>query len=643
MLQGNPARNIFGGINIAASGELGVGVGEEERGSGEREVLEGLVGRIEGLVDLVVSKFGTEGTSPDSKEGKNAHPPSWLGTGQEHAAEDGAVFLGTGALSNRSVRDVTHWMEDLYQWGEHAYGIIESPTSTRRAQARRRSNKSANEQPAAGDDTTAAEGSPKAAQPEADAGQGTTTRAMSDEEAQPKQQETQAQADEPPPEAAEEGKTKDEAEDNKFDKMFSYMKLGYGSYWTLPGQAGNPTAQPSGETPSDSAGSSSLAKAKETASPPAAAPPSRPKLPRMGSSAEAAGHYLIGLKGEIEEQLEDTSAHESDESDVEHNSRTVLRTLNVELSANRDSKPDYTVIQDLGHPNTDTAQSQDTEKMFPGYNAHDVNQAEKLRVVVYVNRPFMFVFLFRLRTDSLAWDSLYRSLHYQLAPLKKPLLSSTSYRPETPETSASGAKGPSAASSTIYNLVWDPTALTVRSSIPNIPDLQYLSSSSSSAEDLAWSRADAVNTHLHLLNIHSATRSRSSDLERTQKTNRGWWIVWTRLVERSDDSTTTHHNLTSSIHESSTSGIPSPLPPSPTLSEEEGNTNNNNTTTGSIDDDYQQQHVTNEIFLIRRASDHAGFRSISVGEGSTAEGASKLVQGIGVDTRRYVEELLSFL
>ncbi|PHH68168.1 hypothetical protein CDD83_6216 [Cordyceps sp. RAO-2017] len=53
MLHGNPTRDVFGGINIAASGELGVGVGEEDRGSGEREVLEGLVGRIEGLVDLV--------------------------------------------------------------------------------------------------------------------------------------------------------------------------------------------------------------------------------------------------------------------------------------------------------------------------------------------------------------------------------------------------------------------------------------------------------------------------------------------------------------------------------------------------------------------------------------------------------------
>ena len=46
-MHGNPATSLYGGIKVAACGELGMGVGEEERGSGEREVLEGFVGRIE--------------------------------------------------------------------------------------------------------------------------------------------------------------------------------------------------------------------------------------------------------------------------------------------------------------------------------------------------------------------------------------------------------------------------------------------------------------------------------------------------------------------------------------------------------------------------------------------------------------------
>jgi hypothetical protein len=56
------------------------------------------------------------------------------------------------------------------------------------------------------------------------------------------------------------------------------------------------------------------------------------------------------------------------------------------------------------------------------------------------------------------------------------------------------------------------------------------------------------------------------------------------------------------------------------------------------EEDDQGPQVEKEIFLIRRASDHARFRS----EGGN-DGAGKLAQGIGVDTRRYVEELLNLL
>ena len=130
MLHGNPVVNVFGGIKLASSGELGIGVGEEDRGSGEREVLEGFVGRIEGLVDLVVSKF--EGPKIDPEEEKASKESEsqarilpkqqWLGTGAEPTSDDGAVFLGVGALSRKSLRDITHWMEDLYSWGSRAYG-----------------------------------------------------------------------------------------------------------------------------------------------------------------------------------------------------------------------------------------------------------------------------------------------------------------------------------------------------------------------------------------------------------------------------------------------------------------------------------------------------------------------------------------
>lgn len=573
MLHGNPARDVFGGINVAASGELGVGVGEEDRGSGEREVLEGLVGRIEGLVDLVVSKFGTDDDSADSKDAGEGEAEAWLGIGQEPAAEDGAIFLGTGALSRKSLRDVAHWMEDLYTWGEHAYGVIESPSSIRRIKARK-----------------AAKSAELASKPD------TVEEASHPSDSA---QQTDAQPKQPSPEeddaSAKEAKS---TEDGKLDKMLSYMKLGYGSYWTLPGGSNDSSSHP----PKEPSGKSTVA----DKGPLAAAP--RPSPLRRSPSQEAAGHYLIGLKGEIEEGQDDVDiSPTSSDSETELNSRTVLRTVHVELeSGDAENRAEATVNRGFAHPAGVLAQSQVVGNMLPGYHSHDLNKAEKLHVVVYVNRPFIFTFVFRLRTDSLAWDALYRSLHYQLAPLKKPLLASTSYRPDRPDVGA-------AASSSIYNLVWDPPSLTVHSSIPNIPEL---------ATSASWSRADAVNTHLHLLNIHSATRSRAGDLERTYKTNRGWWLVWTRLLQHPGGDPP--RNL-STIHESSSAS---------SLGSETGKSR-----AGEEDD---LPAVAKEIFLIRRASDHAGFRGLA-GDGGGSDGAGKLAQGIGVDTRRYVEELLSLL
>lgn len=564
MLHGNPAREVYGGINIAASGELGVGVGEEERGSGEREVLEGLVGRIEGLVDLVVSKFGEHEAEAESKEELSP----WLGTGQEPSPEDGAIFLGAGALSRKSLRDVTHWVEDLYTWGEHAYGIIDSPTSVRRARARKskETDHAVHEETHAHDTeqpTNTTGQDPPADNPASDA----------------------ASTGAPPPQSSED-------DEGKLDKMVSYLKMGYGTYWSLPG-----TSSPSDATP-DSSGSNQ--KSSKYLKPPEA---SHPRLSRQESASEATGHYLIGLRGEVEEGASDHGSDDSDGEDTDHNSRTELRTVNVELETESEDQPEATIVKNFQHPVSVLTQSQVVGNMVPSYNSHDLNKSKKLRVAVYVNRPFVFTFLFQLRTDSLAWDSLYRSLHYQLGPLKKSLLASTSYRPERPSAGTSH--------SSIHDLVWDPKSLTIHSTIPNIPETYEL--------EEPWSRADALSTHLHLLNIHRATRTKATELERTQKTSRGWWIVWTRLLEhsrREDSSAGLSTIRESSDGESRTSE-----------DEKEGG-------------EGVQTTVGKDIFLIRRASDYIGFRS---GSGTSGEGAGRLAQGIGVDTRRYVEELLSLL
>ncbi|KJZ73180.1 hypothetical protein HIM_07377 [Hirsutella minnesotensis 3608] len=585
MLHGNPARDIYGGINVAASGELGVGVGEEERGSGEREVLEGLVGRIEGLVDLVVSKFGTEeSTSEPSHE--RIPCSQWLGTGREPAADDGAIFLGTGALSRKSVRDVTHWMEDLYTWGEHAYGIIESPTSIRRANARKSAKSGVSNQVAIGADAakSTAVTEPSGGQSAAE----TKTVEQGDAE--------QAEVGQ--------GRAKD-AEDGKLDKMISYMKLGYGSYWTFPGSSGD-------SSPAHRLASTEAAQEDSKAKHPEAPASPIVTTPGLASQIETAGHFLIGLRGNIEESQDVDSGLSPVSSDVEseHNSRTLLRTLHVEVESDgADGQPEATVIKDFEHPASVHTRSQVMGNMIPGYNSHDLNKAQKLRVVVYVNRPFIFTFLFRLRTDSLAWDTLYRSLHHQLAPLKKSLAASTMYRPDRPESATSTL-------SSIYDLVWDPMSLTVHCTIPCIPE---------QANSESWSRADAVNTHLHLLNAHDAGRSLAAALERTHKTNRGWWIVWARVPSRRDRHAADNERRGRDEDAASV-----------------GSGTDFSQVAGYDGEKIDPRATSKEIFLLRRASDHAGLRSSAAGVGG-GDGAGKLAQGIGVDTRRYVEELLSLL
>lgn len=560
-LHGNPIRNVFGGTNMAASGELGIGVGEEERGSGVREVLEGLVARTGELIDLVVSKFGNEHDEEDAVVLYNDKSKShWLGTGQEPASGDGAIFLGVGKLSRRTIRDVTQWMEDIYQWGDHAYGVIDNPSSMRAVRARR-PNTSVDE---------------------------TTHDVQGHDSSAPKSPEQPTEAV-----SAEDHQATASAEEGTLDKVFSFMKLGYGSYWNIPG--GNSSGTNVGP----------LAAA---ASPPSPEhfrpPPARPRLSQRVSSNSRA-HFLIGLQGSLDDPDDEYIDSDDSSGSSTMTERNALRTLRVELEDKPLAGPEDTVVRDYGQPDSTHVESQFMGNLVPGFHAQDFNKAEKIRVIVYVNRPFFFTFIFQLRSDCLMWESFYRSLHHQLAPLKKPLLAATSYRPRPP-------------AEPIYNLVWDPSLLAVHSSIPNIPE--------ESASD-TWSRLDALNTHQQLLNLHHATRrmpaSKTQDLERTEKTNRGYWIVWNRLSDKF-----------SSIPPSEPLAVPE------LARREQGQEGEE----GQEEEEKVCDATNKEVYLVRRASDHAGHGGISVGKDKSSAGAaSRLMQGIGLDTRSYVEELLTLL
>lgn len=143
LLHGSPAVDIYGGMKLAAGGELGMGVGEEEWGSSERDVLEDFARRTEGLVDVMVSRFGEASSlqqaksSVDPKTLEVADTEPWLGSGKNVNSADGVVFSGLGAISRRSLRDVSHWVESIYHHGEYAYGVRDNPTSDRKKRRRK--------------------------------------------------------------------------------------------------------------------------------------------------------------------------------------------------------------------------------------------------------------------------------------------------------------------------------------------------------------------------------------------------------------------------------------------------------------------------------------------------------------------------
>lgn len=613
LLHGNPIQDVFGGIKIAASGELGIGVGEEERGSGEREVLEGLVGRIDGLVDLVVSKFGEshpddyEKTSEKQRERIDETHAQWLGTAKEPDAEDGAIFLGVGALSRKSVCDITYWMEDMYTWGENAYGVLESPKA-----ATRRTRRTSRPEP-----TKKAAAPPMQIPPslfEPNRGAKPARRTSSPQQISP--------ALGP---SAGEGAAAGNADDSGggLDKYMDYLKLGYGKYWSLGGTS----------TPEES----DLGVSNDTKD-------DRPKVERSASRGDdVVGHFLVGLTGEVREGwVEDPEERRFAMDHEEDNARNIVRTLVVELEPQASEKSHGLLSKVLGSHDTDvSSNAQGGTSRRASFNSQDLNKTERLRVVVYVVKPFVFTLLFRVRTESLAFEGLYRSLHHQIAPLRKSLTRSTAYRLDRPDVGK--------ASAAIYDLIWDPKTRTVHSTIPNIPEAADMYKSN---DQPPWSRVEALNTHMQILNMYKSTRLNPDELERTSKTSRGWWIVWNRILERnseeadnsaSSSARTEKPQLQDTANSSLKSNESIAEGSQAAESDESFDPSSGRSSAGR---ESPPIDVSKEIFLIRKASDHVGHgRSVSLAAASGgvgwADGASRLAQGIGVDTRKYIEGLLS--
>jgi len=576
LLHGNPACDVFGGIKLAASGELGIGVGEEERGSGEREVLEGLVERVEGLVDVVVGRYG----GPPSEKGPEEE--QWLGLGGEVGEEDGAVFLGVGALDRKSLRGVVQWMEEVYVWGENAFGVGGSRA------ARRRRKRGAKESRVL--KTGAGKKIP--------IGTGTGTEGKRGEAATPDMAGTPG----------------------SMDKLFSYLTLGYGTSWSL-GLSGT-------STPSDSdPGSVSKGMVESSES----------GRPRRDLST---GHFLLGLSESSEEELTSSQANP--------------KAIFVEL------KPSYQ------HPSRKIP-PEDPQPLGKVGPELPRDHTARLRPVIYVSQPFIYILLFSEITPSPStWPTLAESLHAQLSPLQKPLLHSTSYRPERPVVETTSSSG-TTTQQQIFDLVYDTETLTLQSTIPNIPDPFPYSATTPTGHSTGqqhhqqsiWTRVEALQTHAQILAILSSGRAIPTDPssfthlpweegERTCKTARGWWIVWTRVVEHSPP------DAVSLLHA------------------RDDDDNDDDASRSVLGAKRRRPQKAKEIILLRRASDHpsttghlrsvssshaAGSTSSSSGSGFglgaipglgglggwAADSATRLAQGIGIDTRRYVEGLLTSL
>jgi hypothetical protein len=667
LMHGNPANNLYGGIKIAACGELGVGVGEEERGSGEREVLEGFVGRIHGLVDVIVSKFG-DADSEDAKVGtgkKHESVEPWLGCGNDPGAEDGVIFLGTGALSRKSLRDVSHWMEDLYRWGPYAYGVLDNPTSTRRAKKQKARPKK-ELSPIAKKDARQVYGlaSPlDDSSPKEDPMATIPPMPINDREEH--RSKPKGKPRRPSLRRGPSSQTSTDSDSSKSNAFVRYLKFGYGTHWSLGGTAGRADARQdtTAQTNSTQSMSSIPESQKKTTPPSAEVTAAETPIP---SKNDSTGHYLIGLMGDIENDHDDDGpiddapedSSKEDAIPTNGNSRLVLRTLTLESEREEDARAKADISIDLGNNGDDKVASKHTSSEHTAtsntsFESQDRNKTKKLRVVVYVNRPFIFVFLFELRTDALAFNSLYRSLHYQISPLLKPLLNSTTFRASKPDVAATTKDN--SAESPIYDLVWDPMLLTINSTIPNIPD-PYQAQSQSSVT-LPWSRIESLNTHMQIINTYISTTKERVEMERTSKTSRGWWVLWTRIPAPPPDLPLASGlvKVPGLITEESAESCSSNIATKPDQSQAstfEASSLVSGPAHPFLDipsNSREEVPMDKEIFLIRRASDHIPTTSssrfvsasASTGEGGWGSGPSKLAQGIGVDTKRYIEGLLN--
>ena len=427
MLHGNPAVDIYSGLKLAAGGELGIGVGEEEWGSGEREVLEDFARRTEGLVDLVVSRFGEPPATDDidsksraadnSKSAEGVELPPWEGSGKLPGSADGVAFSGVGAISRASIRDISSWVEWLYTYGENAYGVNDNPLTAHKRKRRRGRSALANgnvrpenltTKPAAkvhGNSSLATNHVPPSIMFKVNRSLDEATEAVATSK-----QDTNASA-------SQNGTPKDsETSSYGTETLVKYLTLGYGSVWGPSSRSSsqNPTTtQPviesrQGDTVNDShADRADLPDDKKPelkyVEPDPEPSPSEAET-FVQARSKTIGHFLIGLKGDLEND------RDTDDDEEDPGARTLLRTLNVELPEPKkanDNANGETRGHDSSRPSLFRFDSTDSvnRSVVRSEGNSSSKRYRKLRVIVYMVCPIcpvstMFIHIILMHSRS---------------------------------------------------------------------------------------------------------------------------------------------------------------------------------------------------------------------------------------------------
>jgi hypothetical protein len=576
-------------MKLAAGGELGIGVGEEEWGSGEREVLEDFTRRTLGLVDLLVARFGDVAPNLNAETAANAKskkdgitPEPWLGVGRVQQAPDGVLFSGMGAVSRESMKDISEWIRSVYFYGESAYGVRDSPISDRKRRKKtgHSSKPSVSMQMDKGQSVDPPPGIPRSILVAADHSLDIATTKVEN-----KQQSL--------PTRTKEAKSKSPTRESDF--WTKYLTLGYGTAWGVSAVEVVEQSKNTSKSPEDILKSRLQAHVNQ----------------------ENAGHFLIGMRGDPEDESDEID--DNSESTDGWNKRLMIRTLHV--SMNNTSRLEPLICPNLVQQDASSQgefRSGSVATITPlSMSSSPTKKTTRLRVVLYVHRPFMYVLLFDPATVSLSIPPFYRHLHTFLSALRDLLMRSTGAAIARRRlTSNPGVFPPQIASQEgVWAAVHDVDSLRTWSSLPAIPAMVGVEGSSAVPE---WARTDALNVHMTAIDVLCGIGE--DERERSSKTVKGWWVVWARQRRESE----------SAGQEESTT------PHSSSAEDYFGDINQSGTSVNG------RKAGDREILIVRRARDaDSKLRAVSGwGMGGDSSKLDAARMGIGFDPRKYMEGIV---